>query len=488
MVYILLGTFIPALFITILLAKLEKSIDRNPFRWKNFILSLLLGVLVFFKFDTSLLEISSNRYANEVSKNGLYELFSAFRNNELSFEKFYPTANQGELTESLRKTIKNEEPHSVFINKTNISRYIKSNINEKRLNIIFITVESLSASFLEYFGNLDKLTPNMDGLVNNSLCFTNLLATGTRTVYGLAAINLSIPPLPGNSIIRRPGNENLSTLGSILNSKGYSCKFIYGGFGYFDNMNYFFENNGYEVIDRNNINKDEIAFANIWGICDEDLFNIVLKEADKSYQSEKPFFSMIMTTSNHRPYTYPDGKIDIPSKTGRSGGVKYTDYAIGEFLKKAKTKGWYNDTLFVITADHTADSAGKITLDPTKYHIPLLIFSPKHVKPGIVPTLASQIDIAPTILSILGMSYDSKFFGHNVLEAKNERAFISNYQQIGFITNSELLVLRPVKRIEKYRLVSDGRFKREDDLRPEAIQIALQYFQSANNWKEWNQK
>ncbi|MDR0640629.1 MAG: sulfatase-like hydrolase/transferase [Holosporales bacterium] len=486
MPYILLGTFIPALIITTLFMRSEKSLTRNHFKWKYFIGSILLVCLVFFRFDVSLLEISSNHYANEVSKNGLYELFSAFRNNELSFEKFYPVSDQKKLTEALRRTIQEEEPDSVFLNKTNIARYVNANANEKKLNVILIAVESLSASFLKYFGDTDNLTPNINALVNKSLCFTNILATGTRTVYGLAAINLSIPPLPGNSIIRRPNNENLSTLGSILRSKGYDCKFIYGGFGYFDNMNYFFENNGYKVIDRNSIGSDEVTFANIWGICDEDLLDVVLRRADESHKFGMPFFSMVMTTSNHRPFTYPDGKIDIPSKTGRSGGVKYTDYAIGNFLKKAETRRWYEDTLFVITADHTANSAGEITLDPTKYHIPLLIFAPKYIGPRMIPTLASQIDIAPTIISLLGISYESKFFGHNALDAKNERAFISNYQQIGFMTNSELLVLLPVKRSEKYKSSSNGLFVKDESSSENLLSMALQYLQSADNWREWN--
>ena len=93
-----------------------------------------------------------------------------------------------------------------------------------------------------------------------------------------------------------------------------------------------------EFIDRFDFDDNEITFANVWGVCDEDLFGKASEEADKSYEAKKPFFSFVMTTSNHRPYTYPDNKIDIPSHTGRSGGVKYTDFAIDKFLKDAKSK------------------------------------------------------------------------------------------------------------------------------------------------------
>ncbi|MDR1476449.1 MAG: LTA synthase family protein [Holosporales bacterium] len=349
-------------------------------------------------------------------------------------------------------------------------------------------VESLSASFLEHFGNCEKLTPNIDRLFERSMVFTNVRAAGTRTVYGLAAVNLSIPPIPGNSIIRRRDNENLSTIGSILKENGYACKFVYGGFGYFDNMNYFFENNDYEIIDRNKIDKKNITFANNWGICDEDLFDAVIREADKSAETKQPFFLMVMTTSNHRPFSYPDGKIDIPSKTGRAGGVKYTDFAIGQFLEQAKDKGvWFEDTIFVITADHTAGSAGKLELDPSKYHIPLIIFAPKHIAPQAVNTLASQIDIGPTLLALLNLSYESKFFGHDILATKNERAFISNYQRIGYLNPSKLIIFKPINQAEIYKKNGDE-FTKTDEKDNNLQREALQYFQSATKWRSWNKK
>ncbi|MDR1289151.1 MAG: LTA synthase family protein [Holosporales bacterium] len=350
-------------------------------------------------------------------------------------------------------------------------------------------VESLSAEFLRSFGNQENLTPNIDELCERSMLFTNIMATGTRTVYGLSAVNLSIPPIPGNSIIRRKNNENLSTMGSILRDHGYACKFIYGGFGYFDNMNYFFENNGYDIIDRFKIDEKYITFSNAWGICDEDLFEVVLREADETADTAiKPFFLMIMTTSNHRPYTYPDGRIDIPSKTGRAGGVKYTDYAIGKFIEKARGRKWFDDTLFIITADHTAGSAGKITLDPTKFHIPLLIYSPRHVEPKKIQTLASQIDIGPTILAMLNMSYCSQFFGHDILSTNIEMAFISNYQQIGYVTQSDLIIFRPIKNVETYK--KNGHiFERTTESSSNGLLgQALQYFQSATKWREWNKR
>lgn len=343
---------------------------------------------------------------------------------------------------------------------------------------MLIVVESLSADYLGEFGNQEGLTPNLDKLVGESLVFTNLLATGTRTVYGLSAVTLSAPPLPGNSIVRRPNNERLFNISSVLNQKGYTSKFIYGGYGYFDNMNYFYANNGFAVIDRSDFASNEISFANAWGVCDEDLFDKALSESDKEYGQGRKFFNLVMTTSNHRPFTYPENKIDIKSKTGRKGGVKYTDYAIGKLIEKAKERPWFDDTVFVIIADHTAGSAGKSDIVPSKYHIPLIIHAPKHIAAAKIDKLASQIDLAPTLFALLGFSYDSKFIGQNILDpSAKPRAFISNYQQVGYVAGDNLVILKP-NRVVGY---TEGN---EPLLREQLLDEATAFFQGASYWQD----
>ena len=218
----------------------------------------------------------------------------------------------------------------------------------------------------------------------------------------MSAGSLSIPPIPGNSIVRHLDNGGLATLGQVLDRKGYTSRFVYGGDGFFDNMNAYFSGNGYQVMDRKSWTRDEVTFENAWGLCDEDVFNKVLKTSDADYASGKPFFDHIMTISNHRPFTYPDGKIDIKSKSGgRYGGVKYTDYAINKFLTDARSHPWFDNTIFVVMSDHTAGSAGKEELTPPKYHIPLIIYAPKLVKPQRDDRMASQIDMVPTLLGLM---------------------------------------------------------------------------------------
>lgn len=320
------------------------------------------------------------------------------------------------------------------------------------MNVVLISVESLSADFMTYFGSTKNITPELDLLAKHGLLFTNLYASGTRTVRGLEALSLSIPPTPGQSIVKRPDNKGLFSLGSIFKSKGYHSRYIYGGYGYFDNMNAFFSENGYDVTDRKAIKDSDVHYQNIWGVADEDLFTLSLRLADEDFNHKRPFFAHIMTVSNHRPFTYPDGRIDILSHTGRDGAVKYTDYAIGRFIREASLKPWFKNTLFVIVADHCASSAGAVELPVTKYHIPMIFYSPGHIGPGVFNKLTAQIDVPPTILGVLNMDYISKFFGQDVFRLKpaQERAFISTYQSLGYIKANKLVILKPNKKVETF--------------------------------------
>jgi phosphoglycerol transferase MdoB-like AlkP superfamily enzyme len=443
---------------------------------------LLLPLVSFIAVDLSLSQISPNNYANELAGNGIYCLFSAFRNNELDFNKFYVTRPDEAVVEHLKGVLQGTSSPLVKREGNNITRIIQPTSPEHRFNLVVVIEESLSAEFLTAFGNTKGITPVMDKLAEQSLFFTHLYATGTRTVRGLEAITLSMPPLPGTSVVKRPKNENFFSWGSVMKAKGYDNKFIYAGHGYFDNMNYFYATNGFATVDRTDFAKDEITFTNAWGVCDEDLFMKVLKEADRSYQLKKPFFSVVMTTSNHRPYTYPDGTIDIPSKTGRDGGVKYADYAIGRLLTEARKKPWFNDTVFVIVADHCADSAAKLALPVKKYEIPLFVYAPILIKPQKVDRMMSQIDIAPTVLGLLNVSYRSQFIGDDILKSdfRAERAFISTYQKLGFIQRDTLVVLGPQKEAGFFN------FSRQDgktsEIKPQAdlLMDALGYFQGSN--------
>ncbi len=435
--------------------------SQEPFSRRSMAagLLLLLPIAAYSGLNQPLRTVSDNVYQNELASNGPYQFVAAFRNNELDYMQFYASLPPEEASALLRQEV--IEPNATFLNNDlfDIKRDIVQNGPEKKLNIVLIMVESLSSDYLSFFGNTKHLTPNLDALIEKSLFFSQFYATGTRTTRGLEAVTLSIPPTPGRSIVKRIGRETGQwSLGNVLNMKGYQSFFIYGGRSYFENMGAFFSSNGYQIVDQTTVPNSEINFNNAWGMSDTDLYRQTIKVAGKSCQKGQPFFLHLMTTSNHRPYTYPEGKIDIPSGTNRAGAVKYTDHAIGEFLAEAAQQPWFKDTLFVIVADHQAGSAGKRALPIERYHIPLWIYAPHHIVPRQIDRLSSQIDIAPTLLSLLNMSYRSSFFGKDILSMApdQERSLISNYENLGLFDGNSMAILSPRKRIRLQEKLASG--------------------------------
>ncbi|MCC7486524.1 MAG: LTA synthase family protein [Burkholderiales bacterium] len=413
--------------------------------------------------DSDYREYSPRDIANELAGNGVFQFFAANRRNELPFERHYAAIDGRRALGIVRAALAASASRPSPLIGEGVERLVAPRLAPARPpSIVMISIESMGAEFLGSYGNRRNLTPNLDRIARESLWFSNVYATGNRTVRGLEALTLALPPTPGQSIVRRPGNEGLFTLGSVLEDKGYAVTYAYGGYGYFDNMNAFFGANDYNIVDRTDIPGERIHFANAWGVADEILFDYVLDTLDRGTagdQGRKPFFVHIMTVSNHRPYTYPARRIDIASGSGRDGAVKYSDYALGRFLERARTRPWFGETIFVITADHGANARGTMEIPIDKYRVPLFFYAPGRIEPRRIDRLMSQIDIAPTLLGMTGLSYYTKFFGHDMLDAPaaSDRAFVANYQTLGYLRDGRLVTLQPKRRSRAYRVDADGK-------------------------------
>ncbi len=421
-------------------------------RSKVVLVWLVLTVLSVFAVNGSVKDQMANAYVNELAGNGIYQFFAAFRSNHLDYARFYKSLPDEQAFKLVREGLQTPDASYVGTDPHDLTREIRHSGPEQHLNVVLISVESLSADFLKTFGaSHGEITPHLDALVGQSLFFDRVYANGTRTVRGLEALSLSIPPTPGDSLIKAHNNENLLTLGDIFNDHGYQSDFVYGGYGYFDNMNAFFSHNGYRTVDRSDIPKSAtIHSANVWGVADEDLYTLALGQMDEIHQQGKPFFLHIMTTSNHRPFTFPANR--VPQKNGsREGAVAYTDWSIADFIERARAKPYFDDTVFVITADHDASSAGRSSVPINRYHIPLWIYAPKHFPPQRINRLMSQMDIAPTLLGLLNFNYRSRFFGYDVLrvEPGRERAFPATYEKLGYLHGDLLSILEPKQRVEQ---------------------------------------
>ena len=280
-------------------------------------------------------------------------------------------------------------------------------------NLVIVLEESLGAEYVGALGGL-PLTPRIDELAKEGLFLDNLYSTGTRTVRGIEAVVSGFLPTPGRSVVKLGRSQkDFFTIADLLGRHGYSTHFVYGGESHFDNMRSFFLGNGFQHL-HDEPTFTDAKFHGTWGVCDEDLFTA----ADKLFaeQGDKPFFALVLTTTNHTPFEFPDGAIELyeqPKQTVNNA-MKYADHAVGRFFDIAKTRAYYQDTLFLVVADHNTRTWGDDLIPVNKFHIPGLLIGPGVPKQRFAP-IASQIDLLPTILPLLGIDGVSPLIGRDLL-------------------------------------------------------------------------
>jgi len=405
-------------------------------------------------YPTDALSLSPNRVENELLQNGYSSFFRAARTNEIDYHDFYASREPAANLAVLARALGAGGGEFTHLSEGRLDRrFAARDDGLGRLNVVVVSSESFGAKFSKLYGSERDLTPNFDAYAQRGLWFRHTYASGTRTVRGLEALTASFPPIPTVSIVRRPGNDGIATWGGVMRDLGYDTSFLYGGYGYFDDMNAFYEGNGFEVLDRKAI--DHVRFENIWGVADEDLFDLAIRHCTQLHAQGKPFFSIVMTTSNHKPFTFRPGleNLGIPETGGgRRAGVRYADYALGYFLREAEKQPWFDDTIFVVVADHGARVYGKAEIPLASYEIPLMIYAPKHVSPRRVDTLMSQIDVAPTVLGLLGLPYEAPFFGQDVLHAEESSrvALFSHDHDVAIYRDGRLAVLGMDGRVRDY--------------------------------------
>ncbi|MDA0977789.1 MAG: LTA synthase family protein, partial [Proteobacteria bacterium] len=313
----------------------------------------------------------------------------------------------------------------------------------KLRNILIIVQESLGARFIGALGGL-PLSPYLDTMADQGIWFERLYATGIRSARGLEAIVVGFPPSPARSVLKLSGSQTgFYTMAETLRPLGYRNYFIYGGEAHFDNMQGFFLNNGFdEAIDINDY--DEWIFKGTWGVSDEDLL-------EKTHQvlknSEQPVFAVAFTSSFHSPFEFPDGRIELyeEPKQSKHNAVKYADYAVGQFIEKARQSDYWQDTLVLIVADHDERPRGYDLVPVSSYHIPGVILG-ADVTPRKVSRITSQIDLIPTLLGLAGISGIAPFPGENVLAAPADsqgRAVMQYGDNHAYMRGDQVVIHRP---------------------------------------------
>jgi phosphoglycerol transferase MdoB-like AlkP superfamily enzyme len=422
----LAGCFVLAMVALALVSKLLPELWSRPFpaRARFGCIALLLALIAVQlpALNLKSAHVSTDRTLNEIANNGGISFLAAAWTHHLDYAAFYKTMPRDQAYEVARRAL--AENNATFDEPANsIRRRVEGESSRAKLNLVIILEESLGSEFWGCLGRTNSLTPEMDRLaVEEGLLFENLYACGNRTVRGMEGVLSSFPPLPGDSIVKRDRSDNVETVARVLKRDGYSTCFLYGGRGVFDGMRSYAVRNGYDRFIEQKHFKDP-TFTTIWGVCDEDLMARGITECRELAAKGTPFFATLLTVSNHKPYTYPKGRIpENPDQKRRRNAVKYTDFALGEFFRAAKREAFWTNTIFAVIADHGARVYGKQTIPIHSYEIPLVILGPAAVKSAArVSRLGSSLDVGPTLLGLIGRPYETLFFGRDLLAASPAR-------------------------------------------------------------------
>jgi phosphoglycerol transferase MdoB-like AlkP superfamily enzyme len=407
--------------------------------------------------NPSLSSFTTNRIANEIACCGifnlLYEWSQRAKNEFAALKSITQVPSTDEAFAGARQMLSSEGSFSND-GPNPLTRRITNPCPRAALNVVLVVMESFTGRLTGCLGGSPAISPQLDELAADGLLLERCYATGERTIQGLEAAVCSFPPLPGEGVVKRPqARQNFATLASVLKQRGYATTFLYGGQGIFDHMLGFFLGNGFEHFIEE---KDFPAprYKSPWGVSDEDLFERGDAEFRRYHEAGQPFFATLLTVSLHSPWQFPAGKIEpLAADTKVPAGFEldelsnflYADYCIGKFIRMARQAPYFDNTLFVFVGDHGVHLRGNQLIPVDEYIVPALFLAPQHVGAGRISTVASQMDLPPTIMGIVGGEYRSAFFGRDVRKPSADDPFamvIYNKKRYGIVTDRELIVLR----------------------------------------------
>ncbi|EPR4994556.1 LTA synthase family protein [Vibrio navarrensis] len=424
--------------------------------------------------NPAMVAFSSDPLVNDLVLNSAYSVFFAINNmkSERSAVQFYGKMDTKRVIELVKQSSTKEQylPGSLPTLNFNPATH-----QGKKKNLVILLQESLGSRFVGGLGGL-PLTPNLDQLLKEGWSFTQMYATGTRSVRGIEAVTTGFPPTPSRAVVKLSKSQTgFFTIADLLQKQGYHTQFIYGGEAHFDNMKSFFLGNGFEqIVDEPQYDNPE--FKGSWGVSDEDLYTKADQEFTRLNQQGKPFFSLVFTSSNHSPFEYPAGKIepyDAQFNT-RNNTVKYSDYALGTFFDKAKKSDYWDNTVFIIIADHDARVYGSQLVPVEHFHIPALILG-KDIAPREDDRLANNLDMPPTLLSLIGVDATTPMIGRDLtkpLAREDERAMMQFDKNFGYLTRDSLVVFSPGEKVSTYQYNFSDKTLTPKEATPEDIERA----------------
>jgi len=424
---------------------------------------------------------SNSHIANELAKNTLHSVgYSIYAKKKFDVNvKLYGRMGEAEAITRTKKILNLTEATLVDPNYP-LLRHEQTHFpgSSRPKNLVVIIEESLGAQYVAATGGKPNITPNLNRIAQEGILFNQLYASGTRSVRGMEAIVGGFLPIPGTSVLKRNlSQKDFFSLAQLLRPRGYDTSFLYGGEKRFDNMGSWYYGNGFQRI------IDEPEFSNpvyrgTWGVCDEDLVVRADQEYVKLHKAGTPFLSVFFTTTNHTPFEFPDGRIELidgVAPASEENAVKFNDYALGKFFTLAKKHGYYDDTVFVIIADHNVRvrSSPNGVMPVTNYRIFGLILG-GGIKALYYDRVATQMDVIATAVDLLGTDLIHPIIGRSIFTpAKNDFALMQFYSLYGFMRDGKLAVLEPKATAKTYRVEGDNLLPLAHDTELERDALAL---------------
>ena len=435
----------------------------------------------------SLAQVSRDRALNEIASNGYYSFWMALLGSDAPYEGMYATRPAAKVAARLQRLLAEPAAVPASFSPGSTRRHVRALGPDRPMNVVVVLEESLGSEFIgALHPRPQSLTPEFDALAQEGTLFSHAFSTGNRTIRAIEATTSSLPPLPGVSIVRRPQSEDLFTLPALLRSRGYQTTFVYGGRALFDGMGRYLLHNG---VDRVVEQKDfpDGTFKTAWGVSDEAIFGRALAEMDGLHATGRPFYTLVLSVSNHRPFRFPENELrSDPKLHGRENAVRYADHALGRFVRRARSHAFFPNTLFVLMGDHGARVYGAAEIPLPSYEVPILFYAPKVIPGGQrIATMASSLDVPPTILGVPGGAYDSKFFGHDLfrIDPSAGRALMTHNNEIALMRGSRMAVLGLHGSTTLYDVTPDGALNpvRAPDANGLAlVEDAIAYFNGAD--------
>lgn len=398
--------------------------------------------------------LSGDRVISEIAHNGFSQLVRAYRTADLEYDLYYPTLPTAveHAHAALALGIPPPAPGTPAGGFVPLREFGGAASGDP-YDVVVILEESFGSEFIGELGHPERLTsPGFDRWSKRGLLATHMIPVGNRTVRGIEGVLSSFPPLPGDSTVKRDRSENMAGLGRAFRGAGYDTAFYYGGWGVFDNMKPYALANGFtRFVERDAYPKD--ALATIWGVADEYVFNKLLEDQLAAKAGGTRFFATLLSTSNHKPYRVPDRPTRIPAaRHDRDAAVAYADWALANYLDRAQAAGLLGHTVVLVVGDHGARVYGAQELPTASYKVPALFLAPG-LAGARYERLCSQVDIAPTLLSLAGVHAHAPFFGGDLTAAvpPPERAFLIHNRDIGYLTPDKLVILGLNKSVEQLR-------------------------------------